>query len=66
MINKSNGTKKSYTSSALLSGCEMIHYKDNQIIKIPEEKWQIFVSKLKSNEIEKSGQEFYCKFKKSL
>lgn len=65
-MNKFKRTKKSYTSSALLSGCSMIHYKDNQIIKIPEKKWQIFASKLKINELEKYGQEFYCKFKKSL
>lgn len=38
-MNKSNRTKKSYTSSALLSRCEMIHYKDRNIIQIPYQKY---------------------------
>lgn len=37
--NKSNRTKKSYTSSAILSGCDMIHCKDRNITEIPYEKY---------------------------
>lgn len=40
MKNKSNRTKKSYTSSALLSGCGMMYYKDGNIIEIPYEKYK--------------------------
>lgn len=39
MKNKSNRTKKSYTSSALLSGIGMINYKNHQFIEIPYEKY---------------------------
>lgn len=41
MKNKSNRTKKSYTSSALLSGCGMMYYKDGNIIEIPYEKYKM-------------------------
>lgn len=41
MINKSNRTKKSYTSQAILNGFSVIHYKNSEIIEIPYEEYSI-------------------------